>query len=175
MGESVLTAGFSRSAGILHCEGVPLEDIATAVGTPAYVYSAATIRNRFEMLARTLAPVPFRIHYTLKANSTRAILQILRELGAGADVVSGGELYRARRAGFSPSDIIFGGVGKTEQELREALETGVFLVNVESEAEVRLLDRIAREIGATAPVSIRVNPEITVDAAHQYIRTGEKA
>jgi diaminopimelate decarboxylase len=174
MGESVLTAGFSRIAGALHCEGVSLDDIAAAVGTPAYVYSAATMRNRFETLARALAPVAFRIHYTLKANSTRAILQLLRELGAGADVVSGGELYRALRSGFAPGDIIFGGVGKTEQELREALEAGVLLINVESEAEVRLLDRLARELGATAPVSIRVNPEITVDAAHQYIRTGEK-
>jgi diaminopimelate decarboxylase len=174
MGESVLTAGFSRVAGSLHCEGVSLADIARAVGTPAYVYSAATIRNRFDALAKALASVPFRIHYTLKANSTRAILQVLRELGAGADVVSGGELYRAMRAGFSPSDIIFGGVGKTESELREALEAGVLLVNVESEAEVRLLDTIARQVGVAAPVSVRVNPEITVEAAHHYIRTGEK-
>src|SRR3954470_16232381 len=100
MGESVLIGGYSRVAGALHCEGVSIEDIATAVGTPAYVYSASTIRNRFETLARALASVPFRIHYTLKANSSRAILQLLRELGAGADVVSGGELYRALRAGF---------------------------------------------------------------------------
>ena len=174
MGESVLTAGFSRVAGSLHCEGVSLDDIARAAGTPAYVYSAATIRNRFDTLSKALASVPFRIHYTLKANSTRAILQVLRELGAGADVVSGGELYRALRAGFIPGDIIFGGVGKTEAELREALEAGVLLVNVESEAEVHLLDRIAREVGVTAPVSVRVNPEITVEAAHHYIRTGEK-
>ena len=174
MGESVLTAGFSRVAGSLHCEGVSLADIARAVGTPAYVYSAATIRNRFDALARALASVPFRIHYTLKANSTRAILQLLRELGAGADVVSGGELFRATQAGFAASEIIFGGVGKTENELREALEAGVLLVNVESEAELRLLDQIAREIGVTAPVSVRVNPEITVEAAHHYIRTGEK-
>jgi diaminopimelate decarboxylase len=174
MGESVLTAGFSRVAGSLHCEGVSLDDIARAAGTPAYVYSAATIRNRFDTLSKALASVPFRIHYTLKANSTRAILQVLRELGAGADVVSGGELYRALRAGFTPGDIIFGGVGKTEAELREALEAGVLLVNVESEAEVHLLDRIAREVGVTAPVSVRVNPEITVEAAHHYIRTGEK-
>src|SRR5262245_13221239 len=174
MGESVLTAGFSRVAGSLHCEGVSLDDIARAVGTPAYVYSAATIRNRFDALAKALAVVPYRIHYTLKANSTRAILQLLRELGAGADVVSGGELFRATRAGFAPGDIIFGGVGKTEAELREALEAGVLLVNVESEAEVHLLDRIAREVGVTAPVSVRVNPEITVEAAHHYIRTGEK-
>lgn len=174
MGEGVLTAGFPRIDGLLHCEGVPLDAIAAAVGTPAYVYSAATIRNRYALLEHTLAEVPSRIHFTLKANSTLGVLRVLRELGAGVDVVSGGELYRARRAGFAPADIIFGGVGKTAQELREALETGVLLVNVESEAEVRLIDRIALERGIVAPISIRVNPEITVDAAHEYIRTGER-
>lgn len=174
MGESVLSAGFPRLAGTLRCEGVSLETIAESAGTPSYVYSAATIRNRYELLAETLAPVPHRVHYTLKANSCGAILRILRELGAGAEVVSGGELFRARRAGFSGSEIIFGGVGKTERELVEALDAGVLLVNVESEAELLLLDRLAAQRRVVAPVSIRVNPEITVDAAHHYIRTGEK-
>jgi diaminopimelate decarboxylase len=174
VGESVLTAGFPRIDGTLHCEGVSLRRIAADAGTPVYVYSAATIRNRYELLTSALDRVPHRIHYTLKANSSLAVLQLIRELGAGADVVSGGELFRARRAGFAPTDIIFGGVGKTERELREALEVGVLLINAESEREVRLLDAIARELGTTAPVSIRVNPEITVDAAHHYIRTGEK-
>ena len=117
MGQSVLTTGFSRIDGVMHCEGVSLEHIAREVGTPLYVYSAATIRDRYERLDRMLAPVPHRIHYTLKANSNRAILDIVRELGAGVDVVSGGELHRALRAGFAPSDIIFGGVGKTEREI----------------------------------------------------------
>ena len=174
MGESVLTAGFPRVGGTLRCEGVALDAIAEQAGTPSYVYSAATIRNRYELLAQTLAPVSHRIHYTLKANSCRAILQVLHELGAGVDVVSGGELFRARRAGFSGSEIIFGGVGKTERELVEALEADVLLVNVESEAELQLLDRLAAERRAVARVSIRINPEITVDAAHQYIRTGER-
>ena len=174
MGESVLTAGFARVEGMLRCEGVSLDAVAAAAGTPSYVYSAATIRNRYELLAEALASVPHRIHYTLKANSTLAVLRILREVGAGVDVVSGGELFRALRAGFAPGDVIFGGVGKTERELREALQAGVALVNVESEAEIRLLDAIAASVGTTAPVSIRVNPEITVDAAHHYIRTGEK-
>ena len=174
MGEGVLTSGFSRVGGVLACDGVTLHRIADEVGTPTYVYSAATIRDRFERLDSALAGVPHRVHYTLKANSSAAILRLLRELGAGADVVSGGELFRARRAGFDASDIIFGGVGKTERELREALQAGVMLINVESGDEVRLLDRIARELGVIAPIGLRVNPEVTVDSSHRYIKTGEK-
>lgn len=174
MGQVVLSAGFARSAGALRCEGVPLTAIAEAADTPSYVYSASTIRNRYELLDETLAPVPHRIHYTLKANSNRAILRLVRSLGAGADVVSGGELFRARRAGFGIEDIIFGGVGKTERELAEALDSGVLLLNVESEHELQLIDELAATRHRRAPVSIRVNPEITVDAAHQYIRTGER-
>src|ERR1041385_4662645 len=174
MGQVVLSAGFSRTAGALRCEGVPLAAIADAAGTPSYVYSTSTIRNRYELLSDTLAPVPHRIHYTLKANSNRGILRLLHSLGAGADVVSGGELYRAMLAGFEASDIIFGGVGKTERELKEALDAGVLLLNIESERELLLIDEIAGRRRVRAPVSIRVNPEITVDAAHQYIRTGER-
>ena len=174
MGESVLTSGFARVDGALACDGVSLDAIATAVGTPAYVYSAATVRDRFARLDDALRALPHRVHYTLKANSNAAILRVLKELGAGVDVVSGGELFRARRAGFAGADIIFGGVGKTERELGEALDAGVLLVNVESEAEVRLLDRIAAERGVVAPVGLRVNPEVTVDSSHRYIKTGEK-
>ena len=174
MGPVVLSAGFARIEGALRCEGVPLATIAEVAGTPSYVYSSSTIRNRYELLATTLAPVPHRIHYTLKANSNRAILRVVQSLGGGVDVVSGGELYRAIEAGFAPGDIIFGGVGKTARELDEALAAGVLLLNVESEPELVLVDELARRRGVRAPVSIRVNPEITVDAAHQYIRTGEK-
>ncbi|HEV8235522.1 MAG TPA: diaminopimelate decarboxylase [Gemmatimonadaceae bacterium] len=174
MGQSVLSAGFARSAGVLRCEGVPLDVIAKAAGTPSYVYSSSTVRNRYELLADTLTPIPHRIHYTLKANSNRALLRLVRSLGAGADVVSGGELFRARAAGFTGSEIIFGGVGKTERELAEALDAQVLLINVESEAELLLIDQLAAKRRVRAPISIRVNPEITVDAAHQYIRTGEK-
>lgn len=174
MGQSVLSAGFARSAGVLRCEGVPLDVIAKAAGTPSYVYSSSTVRNRYELLAETLTPIPHRIHYTLKANSNRALLRLVRSLGAGADVVSGGELFRARAAGFTGSEIIFGGVGKTERELAEALDAQVLLINVESEAELLLIDQLAAKRRVRAPISIRVNPEITVDAAHQYIRTGEK-
>lgn len=172
MGQSVLTTGFSRVDGVMHCEGVSLEQIAREVGTPVYVYSAATIRDRYERLERMLVSVPHRIHYTLKANSSRAVLDLIRSLGAGVDVVSGGELHRALGAGFTPSDIIFGGVGKTEREIAEALDAGILLLNAESEGEVRLIDRLAGDRGMIANLSLRVNPEITLDAPHDYIKTG---
>ncbi len=174
VGQGILTSGFARVDGTLSCESVPLDRIADDVGTPTYVYSSAMVRDRYTRLDEALAPLPHRVHYTLKANSNAGILRVLRELGAGVDVVSGGELFRARRAGFRGEDIIFGGVGKTEQELREALEAEVMLLNAESEAEVRLLDRIAGELGVVAPVGLRVNPEVTVDSSHRYIKTGEK-
>lgn len=174
VGESVLTPPFARVDGVLACEGVALSTIARAVGTPLYVYSAGAVREQYSRLAGVLHDVPFRIHYSLKANSCGALLRLLRSLGAGADVVSGGELFRAQRAGFPAGDIIFGGVGKTELELADALHAGVLLLNVESDDELRLVDRLARERGLVAPVAIRVNPEITVETPHSYIRTGEK-
>jgi len=172
MGQSVLTTGFSRVDWVMHCEGVSLEQIARDVGTPAYVYSAATIRDRYERLERMLVSVPHRIHYTLKANSSRAILDLVRGLGAGVDVVSGGELHRALSVGFAPSDIIFGGVGKTEREIAEALDANILLLNAESEGEVRLIDRLAGERRMVTNVALRVNPEITLDTPHDYIKTG---
>jgi diaminopimelate decarboxylase len=174
MGQGVLTSGFARLDGALACEGVPLERIAQEVGTPTYVYSAAMVRDRYQRLDTAISELPHRIHYTLKANSNAALLRVLRELGAGVDVVSGGELFRALQLGFRGEDIVFGGVGKTEHELREALIAGVSLVNAESEAEVRALDRIAREEGTVARVGLRVNPEVTVDSSHRYIKTGER-
>ncbi|MBA3889921.1 MAG: diaminopimelate decarboxylase [Gemmatimonadaceae bacterium] len=166
--------GFARVGDTLHCEDVALEAIADAVGTPAYVYSAGTIRDRYTRLTGALAHVPHRVHYSLKANSSRGVLDLLRSHGSGADVVSGGELFRALRAGFRPEEIIFGGVGKTRGELHDAVAAGVLLINVESEGELRLLHDVAADAGRVAPVAIRVNPEITVEAAHAYIKTGEK-
>ncbi|HEX7942760.1 MAG TPA: diaminopimelate decarboxylase, partial [Gemmatimonadaceae bacterium] len=174
MGEGVLTSGFTRTDGGLACEGVPLERIAREVGTPTYVYSSAMVRDRFVRLDEALVDVPHRIHYTLKANSNAGLLRLLKELVAGVDVVSGGELFRALRLGFTGDDIVFGGVGKTDRELREAVQAGVKLVNAESEAEVRALGRIASEEGLTARVGLRVNPEVTVDSSHRYIKTGER-
>ena len=158
----------------LVCEGVALDGVADVTGTPVYVYSAAMIRERYRRLDGVLSPLKHRVHYTLKANSNAGILRVLRELGAGVDVVSGGELHRAVRAGFQGADIIFGGVGKTEQEIREGLQAGVLLLNAESAAEVRLIDRVAGELGVVAPVGLRVNPEVTVDSSHRYIKTGER-
>jgi diaminopimelate decarboxylase len=156
------------------CEDIELEALARAVGTPAYVYSSTHIRDQYRHLARPLSSVRHRIHYSVKANSSLAILALLRELGAGVDIVSGGELYRALRVGYSGKDVVFSGVGKTERELREALDAGVLLFNIESEAELRQLDRIARSMGVVAPAAIRVNPEVTVETPHPYTRTGER-
>ena len=179
MGEGVLTrqatgTSFTRVDGSLYCEGVSVEHIGREVGTPVYIYSSATIRDRYAKLERTLSDVPHRIHYTLKANSNLGILRLLKSLGAGADVVSAGELRRTVTAGFSGADVIFGGVGKTDDELREAIAARVLLINAESEAEVRRIDELARQAGARAPVGLRVNPELSLHAAHEYIKTGEK-
>jgi diaminopimelate decarboxylase len=156
------------------CEGVPLESIAREVGTPTYVYSAAGIRDQYQRLRDAVARVDARLHYSVKANSSIAILALLRELGAGLDIVSGGELFRALKAGYSGRDIVFSGVGKTRREMEEALDAGVLLVNVESEQELLVLDEVARRLGVSAPVALRVNPEVLVDTPHPYTRTGEK-
>jgi diaminopimelate decarboxylase len=178
MGQSLLSTGFARAGegagGVLQCEGVSIEEIARNVGTPLYVYSAATMRDRYNRLDAALESVPHRIHYTLKANSSLGVLREMRRLGAGVDVVSGGEMHRALHAGFAASDIIFGGVGKTDRELADALDAGVLLINAESEAEVRIIDRLAAERNMIAPVSLRVNPEVTLDSPHEYIKTGGK-
>jgi len=179
VGQGVLTAGFHRapsgdSGGALHCEDVPVERIAREVGTPVYIYSTAVIRDRYARVDSMLSGVPHRVHYTLKANANLAILRLLRSLGAGAEVVSAGELRRALRAGFAASEIIFGGVGKTDDEIHEAIDARVLLINAESEAEVRRIDELARAMGITASVGIRVNPELDLHAAHEFIKTGEK-
>lgn len=174
VGEGVLAAGFSRANGVLTCESVPLPRIVDAVSTPVYVYSSGAIREQYTRLSSALAEVPHRLHYSMKANSSHAILALLKSLGAGVDIVSGGELYRALRAGMTGADVVFSGVGKTADELREALDAGVLLVNVESEGELRVLDAVSGERGVRAPVALRVNPEVTVNSPHRYIRTGER-
>lgn len=182
MGEGLLSTadadqkliGFVRDDGVLSCDGVSLDLIAEAVGTPAYVYSAASIRSQYAELSHALRRIPHSIHYSVKANSNLAILGILQRLGSGVDVVSGGEMYRAQSAGFSGPDIVFSGVGKTEREMREALGLGVRMINVESEEELALLDEVAGSMGKVAPVALRVNPEVMVDTPHPYTRTGVK-
>jgi diaminopimelate decarboxylase len=174
VGKGVLTAAPSHAGTGVRCEEIELERLVRAVGTPTYVYSATHIRDQYRRLERALSGGRHRIHYSVKANSSLAVLALLRELGAGVDIVSGGELDRARRAGFAGSDVVFSGVGKTEQEMHEALKTDVLLFNVESEAELQQLARIAQDTGRTAPVALRVNPEVTVDTPHPYTRTGER-
>jgi len=176
VGQSVLTtSGFTRTAsGELVCEGVSLDAIASAVGTPAYVYSARAIREQFDALDRALSPVPHRLHYSMKANSNLAVLRLLEERGAGLDIVSGGELFRARATGFSADRIVFSGVGKSEQELREALAAGILMFNVESVFELEQLNEVAGSMGVRAPIALRVNPEVQVDTPHHYTRTGER-
>ncbi|MGH7711227.1 MAG: diaminopimelate decarboxylase, partial [Gemmatimonadaceae bacterium] len=174
MGQSVLAAAFARLGGALACEAVPLRDIADAVGTPAYVYSLAAIRDQFRRLTQAMGAAPHRVHYSCKANGNLAILRTLQALGAGVDVVSGGELYRAGLAGFGPGDIVFGGVGKTERELAEAVAAGVLLINAESEDEIRGISEAATRAGKTVGVGLRVNPEIAIETFHAYTRTGDK-
>lgn len=164
--------GFHRAGGTLRCEEIDVATIAREVGTPAFVYSGGEIRAQYEALRAALAPARHRIHYSVKANSNVALLALLRDLGAGVDIVSGGELFRALHAGFGGPDIVFSGVGKTNQELHEALSAGVKLVNVESEGELRRLSDIAVQRGTVAPVALRINPEVTVETPHRYTRTG---
>jgi diaminopimelate decarboxylase len=169
-----LDTGFPRDADGLRCEGVRLAVIAAEVGTPAYVYSSAAVREQYARLRQALGKIDARLHYSVKANSSIALLRLLRELGAGLDIVSGGELFRALKAGFSGSDVVFSGVGKTEREMREALRADVLLFNVESEEELHVLDKVAERMKAIARVALRVNPEVLVDTPHPYTRTGEK-
>lgn len=167
-------APFRRRDGVLCVEDVPLPALAAGVGTPCYVYSAASIRARYARLAGAFSGVAHHIHFAMKANSSLAVLRLLRELGAGADIVSGGELYRASVAGFAGRDIVFSGVGKSAAEIEQAIEAGVLLINVESEPELYAIEGIAARLGATVGIAIRVNPEVTVETPHAYIKTGEK-
>jgi diaminopimelate decarboxylase len=165
-------AGLSRNDGALHLGGVPLATIAAQVGTPVYVYNAEAIRERYRSLGRALADLPHRICYAVKANSTLAVLRILRDLGAGADIVSAGEMARALAAGFAPDRIVFSGVGKATGELRQAVRARLGHLNVESLEELHRLACIAEEEQADVAVGIRVNPDVTTDT-HPYISTGK--
>jgi len=171
---SLSSEPFPREGGVLYAEGVPLSVIADAVGTPCYIYSANTIRARYQRLEQAFAGVPHHIHFAMKANSSLSILRLLQEMGAGVDIVSGGELFRAHEAGFGGNDIVFSGVGKTVREIEKALDQRVLLINVESEAELVTIDAVAGARGVVAPIAIRVNPEVTVETPHEYIKTGEK-
>ena len=157
----------------LCCEQVSLRSLAADVGTPAYVYSKAALLEGYRGYDDAFADVPHVVCYSVKANANLGVLGTLARAGAGADIVSGGELFRALRAGFPPGRIIFSGVGKTRDELREALKAEVLMFNVESLSELRALDDVARETGVRAPVALRVNPDVDPET-HPYIATGLK-
>ena len=151
---------FQYRDGVLHAEDVPVPDIARAVGTPFYVYSTATLTRHYQVFAKAFEGLDAMVCYAMKANSNQAVLKTLANLGAGADVVSEGELRRALAAGIPASRIVFSGVGKTAQEIDFALSTGICCFNVESEPELELLSARATALGHEARVSLRINPDV---------------
>jgi diaminopimelate decarboxylase len=155
----------------LYLEEIALADIARREGTPSYVYSRASILDRFQAYERAFGDVPHKFCYAVKANSNLSILRLLAEAGAGFDIVSGGELFRALKAGADPGTIIFSGVGKTSQEIDYALEHSIKSFNCESEPELALIDSLAARSGIEARVALRVNPDVDA-ATHPYISTG---
>ena len=158
--------------GVLHCGEVDLEEVAARFGTPAYVYSAATIRNNFRRLDLALKPVDHLICYAMKANSNLAILDLLAREGAGFDIVSAGELFRVLKAGGRADRCTFAGVGKTVDEIAYALKEGVYCFNVESEPELVRINDVAGSLGLVAPVAVRVNPDVGAQT-HKFISTGK--
>src|SRR5438034_1657721 len=159
--------------GKLHCEDVDLVRVAEKFGTPLYVYSAGTILDHYTRLDAALAPLDHLICYAVKANSNRAILKLLADAGAGFDIVSGGELYRVIAAGGDPARCTFAGVGKSRQEIEYALDQRVYSFNVESEAELECINRIASAKNLRAPIALRANPDV-VAQTHEYISTGSR-
>ena len=163
---------FEYRGGILHAEDVAIPDIAAAIGTPFYCYSSATLERHYRVFADAFKGQPARVCYSVKANSNLAVVATLARQGAGADVVSEGELRRALAAGITPDKIVFSGVGKTEAEMTFALETGIDRFNVESEPELELLSQLAAARGLTAHVALRVNPDVDAKT-HEKIATGK--
>jgi len=163
--------GFDRVGAELECDGVRLQDVGERFGTPLFVYSRRAIEEAWRAYESAFAPVPHRICYAVKANGNGSILRILAGLGAGADIVSGGEMLAALRAGFPPERIVFAGVGKTDEELALGLDRGIGEFNAESEDEIVRLGEAAAARGAVARVSLRVNPDIDPQT-HPYVSTG---
>jgi len=163
---------FDYRGGVLHAEGVNIADMADAVGTPFYCYSTATLERHYRVFAEAFSDTDTLVCYAMKANSNQSVLRTLAKLGAGADVVSAGELKRARAAGIPAGKIVFSGVGKTAAELRLALSEDILCLNIESEPELELLSKLASEMGRTARISIRVNPDVD-SGTHAKISTGK--
>ncbi|MBN2720962.1 MAG: diaminopimelate decarboxylase [Proteobacteria bacterium] len=164
---------FHFRGGELYCEDVPVRTIADKVGTPFYLYSASTIKRHVRVFAEAFSGIDHLVCYSVKANSNLAVLRLMAGMGTGADIVSGGELHRAMKAGIDPSRIVFSGVGKTAREMELALEAGILMFNVESGEELQTLARVACSLGKTAPVAMRVNPDVD-PKTHPYISTGLK-
>jgi diaminopimelate decarboxylase len=164
---------FQYKNGHLHCEGIPIEEIAGKVGTPVYVYSYQTLVRHFTVFDEAFKGMPHLVCYSAKANSNLALLRLFVNLGGGVDVVSGGELYRAVKGGADPRKIVFSGVGKRKDEIEYALKAGILMFNVESSQELQTINDVAGRLGKKAPISIRVNPDID-PKTHPYISTGLK-
>ena len=155
----------------LHCEDIGVDEIAAKVGTPFYLYSAAALRENYQTFDNGFADIPHITCFAVKSCSNIAILGLLASMGSGADIVSGGELFRALKAGIDPDKIIYSGVAKTEAEIRESMFAGILLFNVESGQELDLIQKVARDLGTTARISFRINPDVDPDT-HPYISTG---
>lgn len=164
---------FEYKSGSLHCEGVALSEIAESVGTPVYVYSRGELERAYRAFDSALDGIPHRVCYAVKANSSLGVLNVLIKLGAGADIVSIGELFRWQRAGGEAKKVVFSGVGKTEAEMKTAIGAGIGCFNVESAEELVVLDRVAREMNMRTNVAFRVNPDVD-PGTHPYISTGLK-
>jgi diaminopimelate decarboxylase len=162
---------FKRKKGLLHAEAIPLPKLARRHGTPLYVYSTATLTRHWRVLHRSLAGVRHLVCYAVKANSNLAVLSLFARLGSGFDIVSGGELFRVLQAGGDPRKVVFSGVGKRDDEIAFALGEGVRTLNVESGAELARISAVARRLGVTAPIALRVNPDVD-PKTHPYISTG---
>jgi diaminopimelate decarboxylase len=174
-GELLEIPGFPRVDGVLTCGGVPLDHVAEEHGTPLYIYDLAAIEDRVQRFQRAFEEIPFLLAYSVKANGALALLNRIAALGAGADIVSAGELQRALLAGVSPEKIVFAGVGKTSEEMEAALEAGIRAFHVESVGELELLAKVAAKTGRPAPISLRVNPDVDSPTPHHYTRTGHAA
>lgn len=164
---------FHYQNGELYCENVPLRTIADAVGTPFYLYSHATLSHHFRTFDAAFAGFSHLICFAVKANANLAILRLFAQLGSGADIVSGGELFRALKAGVDPQKIVYSGVGKSFKEIRQALKAGILMFNIESSQELGEISRLAQRLKRKAPVALRINPDIDPHT-HPYISTGLK-
>ena len=164
---------FEYRQGELYCEQVPVSQIAKEVGTPCYIYSHATVTRHFRAYDSAFQNVPHIIAFAMKANSNLAILRLMAREGSGVDIVSGGELFRALKASVPPAKIVFAGVGKSAEEIRDALKADILMFNVESSAEIRTINDVAASVGKKARVALRINPDID-PKTHPYISTGLK-